>query len=99
MISDENMSQAKQLTRGLDRYDGIWGLSLLADGRIIYECTPNGKGQIWSMDADGDNAKQIVDESGLTAASPDGRFIVFQSDDGHGVGLFRLNLSSGERSV
>ncbi len=97
VMSGGNTNQSKQLTQGIDRYDGIWGLSFLADGKIIYETTPNGMGEVWKMDADGRNAKQIVDESGSTTASPDGKYLVFQSDDGPGVGLFRLNLSNGEK--
>ncbi len=97
MMSSENISQAKQLTQGIDRYDGIFGLSFRSDGKIIYETTPNGKGEVWMVDADGRNTKQIVDESGSTVASPDGKYLVFQSDDGNGTGLFRLNLSNGEK--
>ena len=97
-MAGEETSKARQLTRGIDRYDGIFGLNYLPGGKIIYETVPkNGNGEVWMIDADGRNSKQIVDEAGSMGASPDGKYLVFQSDDGEGVGLFRLNLSDGEK--
>lgn len=96
-LQGEESSQARQLTHGIDRYDGIWGLNYLSGGKIIYESTPSGKGEVWTMDADGRSVKQLAGESGSTAASPDGKHLVFQSKDADGVGLFRLDLSSGEK--
>ena len=92
-------SQAKQLTHGIDRYDGIFGLSWLADGNILYETVPrNGNGEIWQIDATGRGGTQVLDEAGSAAASPDGSYIVFQSKDIDGIGLFKLNLRNRERT-
>jgi len=97
-MSGEETNQAKQLTRGIDRYDGIFGLNWLPDGKIVYETVPrDGNGEVWMIDAAGRNSRQLVDEAGSTGASPNGKYLVFQSDDGKGVGLFRLNLSDGEK--
>jgi DNA-binding winged helix-turn-helix (wHTH) protein/Tol biopolymer transport system component len=97
-MSGAETSQAGQLTKGIDRYDGLFGLSCLSDGRIIYETVPrNGNGEVWITDAEGRNSKQIASEAGSSVASPDGKFLVFQSKDAEGTGLFRLNLSNGEK--
>ena len=96
-MTGTDASQAKQLTRGFNKYDGIFGLDYLASGKIVYETAPNDEGEVWIMDADGRNTKRLLDESGASCASPDGKYLVFQSDDGAGTGLFRLNLSDGER--
>ena len=98
VMSGEETNQAKQLTRGIDRYDGIFGLNWLPGGKIIYETVPrNGNGEVWIIDADGRNSKQLVDEAGSTGASPNGKYLIFQSDDNDGTGLFRLNLNDGEK--
>lgn len=97
MISSERDSRARQLTHGIDRYDGIWGLNFLSNGKIVYETAPDGKGEIWAIDADGGNESQIWDDTGSMCASPDGKYLVFQSDDGEGTGLFRLDLDNGEK--
>ena len=92
-------SQAKQLTHGIDRYDGIFGLSWLRDGNILYETVPrNGNGEIWQIDTAGRGGTQLLDEAGSAAASPDGNYIVFQSNDVDGIGLFKLNLRDRERT-
>ncbi|MDQ3665527.1 MAG: hypothetical protein M3410_02815, partial [Acidobacteriota bacterium] len=96
MLSEET-NQAKQLTHGFDKYDGIIGLGWIPDGNIVYEAAPRGKGETWMIDADGRNSKQIVNDSGATSTSPDGNYLVFQSRDAEGNGLFRLNISEGEK--
>lgn len=97
VMSGEDSGQIKQLTHGIEKFDGIFGLNFSADGKIFYDTSPGGKGEVWTIDADGRNAKLITDESGSTVSSPDGKYVVFQSNDNEGVGLFRLNLSSGEK--
>lgn len=89
----------RQLTHGIDRYDGIHGLSWLSNNEIVYEATPGGKGQIWTIDAAGSRkSKLILSESSSSAASPDGKYIVFKSSgDPDGDGLFRLDVGSGEK--
>ena len=79
----ENPSAAAQVTVGtLDRRDGNVGLSVAPDGRLIYVSDHSGKKDLWSINADGTNLRQLTDGShrDLTpVVSPDGRYIVFQS--------------------
>ena len=67
------------------------------EAKITYESMAGDKGEIWRVDAEGRNAEQLVDESGSTLASPSGRYLVFQSRDAEGVGLFIVDLTTGER--
>lgn len=53
------------------------------DGKIFFTSDRSGSGQIWRMDGDGSNAKQITFLStgaGGELISPDGKMLVFTSD-------------------
>jgi serine/threonine protein kinase len=65
---------------------------------IIQRENRNGGGYtIWTMSLDGSNLQLLVEESSnYPEWSPDGRWISFVSDRSGGLGLFTLNLSSGE---
>jgi Tol biopolymer transport system component/DNA-binding winged helix-turn-helix (wHTH) protein len=97
----DGTSRAAELTRGIGSYDGIFGLSYLSDGNIVYETVPReGKGEVWATDAKRSFLKQLSDEGGSACASPDGNYLIFQSSDqsGTGSGLFSLHLASGVRT-
>ena len=40
-------SQLKQITFGSVKYDGLFGISWMPDGRIVYDSAPNGKPSAW----------------------------------------------------
>lgn len=73
-------TQARQITSGgVKYYGGSWA----PDGRIVYASDASGKRDLWIMDQDGGNQKQITAETGdnvQPVVSPDGRYIVFVSD-------------------
>ncbi|MDQ3686457.1 MAG: protein kinase, partial [Acidobacteriota bacterium] len=97
VMSGEEAGQAKQLTSGFDKYDGIYAISWMPAGKIIYEANPSGKSEVWVIDADGRNSKQLATDIDSQSVSPDGNYLIFQSEDAEGVGLFRLNLGDGEK--
>jgi Tol biopolymer transport system component len=97
VMSGEEASQVKQLTSGFDKYDGIYAINWMPAGKIIYEANPSGKSEVWVIDADGRNSKQLATDVDSQGTSPDGNYLIFQSEDAEGVGLFRLNLGDGER--
>ncbi len=49
------------------------------------------------VDADRRNSKQVAVNAATIGSSPDGSHLVFQSEDNEIYGLFRLNVSDGER--
>ncbi len=58
-------------------------VSFTPDGRILYPFSVNGNQNIWIMNADGTNPKQLTADAGvnvLARPSPDGRYIVFASN-------------------
>jgi serine/threonine protein kinase len=73
-------SRAKKISSG--RYEGQGGLSWMPGGKIVYTSREGGPSDIWSMDADGKNQKQLTAHTGINDvpwATPDGRYIVFSS--------------------
>ncbi|HKQ50738.1 MAG TPA: protein kinase [Pyrinomonadaceae bacterium] len=73
-------SRATQITSGAAKfYGGTW----TPDGRLVYSSDVSGSRDLWVMDADGTNQKQLTFDSGTNfspVVSPDGRYIVFVSD-------------------
>jgi len=60
-------------------YPFVWTL----DGKIIYQSSADGTANLWTMDADGANRRQLttdaqVDERGM-CLTPDGKYVVFTS--------------------
>ena len=79
----DDPSRAKQATFGDATQDGWSGLGWMPDGRIVFSSSANGHPDIWVMDADGQNKKQLTMELGSKffglSVSPDGRYILFVS--------------------
>ncbi|HET9532117.1 MAG TPA: winged helix-turn-helix domain-containing protein [Blastocatellia bacterium] len=97
VVQGEDASRAIQLTGGFEKYDGVFALSWTTDGRIVYEAAPSGYPAVWTINPNGRGLKEISAESGEPAVSPDGRFLVYQSKDAEGTGLFRLSVGDGEK--
>jgi Tol biopolymer transport system component len=77
--SDKDMSGA-QITPGVGTYYDLTGTT---DGKLLYASDASGGADIWEMQTDGTNQKQLTAGAGRNyapAASPDGRYIVFHSN-------------------
>ncbi|MFP5261101.1 MAG: protein kinase domain-containing protein [Blastocatellia bacterium] len=89
-------ARAKQITSGSNSYENA--LSWTPDGRIVYVTDANGPPDIWIMDSDGKNQKQLTSDAGVnifSTVSPDGRYIVFDSSRSGGFSTFyvwRMNI-------
>ena len=73
-------SRARQISSG--KSDGQAGLSLMPDGRIVYVSRESGQNDIWIMDGDGSNQKQLTANAVNNVhpwVTPDGHYIVFTS--------------------
>ena len=72
--------RAKQISSG--RSDGQQGLSWMPGGKIVYTSRESGFSDIWSIEQDGKNQKQLTANARSNYnpwATPDGRYIVFTS--------------------
>jgi serine/threonine protein kinase/Tol biopolymer transport system component len=86
-------AHARQITNGKENGDG--GLVWTADGRIIYTSLSSGYTDIWITNADGSAPKQLTfgtDANDFPSVSPDGRYIVFETNRGIGWGIWRMNV-------
>jgi Tol biopolymer transport system component len=73
--------------------DGLAGLAFLPDGRIVYSSSATGLPQLWVVDEDGRNARQLTSMKGPAQSpwsAPDGKWIYFTSFAKEGICLFRI---------
>jgi Tol biopolymer transport system component/DNA-binding winged helix-turn-helix (wHTH) protein len=92
----EDFSRAKQITFGaFNRGDGLLGVDWAANGKIIYTAMVANSSTIWTMDADGANAKELT-PPGASDTTPsvavDGRFIIFESSRSRASEVWRMDL-------
>lgn len=80
------------------QYQGATGISWTPDGKLVYAATNVNDNNIWIMDADGRNHKQLtVDEHTNIepAVSPDGRYIAFASYQNGTPHIWRIDIDGG----
>jgi serine/threonine protein kinase/Tol biopolymer transport system component len=96
-------SRARQITSGEQGRVGIdnsW-MSWTPDGKIVYTSSASGNFDIWVMNADGSDKRQLTFDPALDsspAMTPDGRYIVFTSDragNSAGLDLWRMDADGG----
>lgn len=74
--------------------DGRAGLSLLPDGRIGYIAQTGTDLNVWSMNPDGSDAKQLTGDPRIVEelrVDPQGRYFVFAGESEDGSHLFRVD--------
>lgn len=78
------------------------GVEWLRDGKIIYGSTASGKEDVWLMNADGSEQKQLTTTAGANfepTVSDDGRTVVYVSKAADAAqNLWKMNLANGERA-
>src|SRR5207237_8915206 len=71
---------AKQITTRTTAADGWGGVSWTPEGRIVYSSDASGNADIWIMEPDGSNQKQLTVDLGSgnmgVSVSSDARYIV-----------------------
>jgi len=88
---ERDSNGARQISFGTAKIDegAVW----TPDGRIVYESRTGDSINIWIMDADGGNQKQLTFDNGRTPdVSPDGRYIVFRSNRSITPHIYRMEM-------
>jgi Tol biopolymer transport system component/DNA-binding winged helix-turn-helix (wHTH) protein len=97
----DRTSDAVRILSGNSKELGwLLGVEWLRNGKIIYGSTASGKEDIWLMNADGSNQKQLTTTAGANfepTVSADGRTMVYASKAADATThLWKMNLDNGE---
>jgi Tol biopolymer transport system component len=86
----------RRITSG--RTEGFDGLTVTGKGRIFYASTENQQPDLWSMNADGSDSRQLTHDGCLfPSVSRDGRFVAFVSAAGGTHHIWRMDADGTNR--
>jgi serine/threonine protein kinase/Tol biopolymer transport system component len=94
----EGEDRAKQLTDG--KFDGLNGVAWTPDGKILCVLKTGDDYNIWLMNRDGTERKQLTADSyekRLPKMSPDGRYIVFSSLHGESINIWKMDADGSNQ--
>ena len=94
-----NPARIRQLTTGRGRGDGLTGMAWTTDGRLLFGSAASGRPEIWTMNADGSDARQLTNDDGASvspSASRDGKFIVMQKVKADGMRVWRMGTDGSD---
>ncbi len=94
----EQPGQIKKILGG-GSYDGIGGVRWTTDGHIVYVSTESGDRDLWAMNADGANRRQLTSDKAaddFPSLSKDGKYIVFVSARSGVPHIWRMNRNGGD---
>jgi len=92
----ENINRAARITSKPTSQNGYDGLDWSPDNKLVYTSLANGRQNLWIMNADGSQPKQLMDDLGgddhYPSVSGDGRYVVFTSKKSGAVSLWRVDI-------
>lgn len=95
---NEDAKNPRQITSGAGRY---FDLTWTSDGKILYASDASGAADIWEMEGNGSDQKQLTAGAGRNYApvtSPNGNYIFFHSNRSGNWQIWRMNRD-GTNSV
>ena len=99
LVNGKNPDEAKPIDSVLsDNFSQEFGMSWTPDGQIVYGSYQSGNADIWVMNRDGTNPRQLTSEptrETMPEVTPDGRYIVYVSKGAGSAHLWRMD-SNGE---
>ena len=89
-------TNTRQITSGTGVRDGWMGVGWTPDGRIVYSSHASGQPDIWIMNGDGSEPRQLTTNMGCVynglAVSPNGQYVVFVSRKAGNTNLWRIDI-------
>jgi Tol biopolymer transport system component len=98
IVPNADASRAVQIKAGGSNQEGTDALTWTPDGRVVFYSKASGADDIWIMNNDGTNVKQLTVDAGTnydSAVTPDGRYIVFNSERSGQPNVWRMDLDGG----
>ena len=89
----------RQITSQTGRDEGLSGIAWASDGSIIYTTRVGALQDLWSVNSDGSDNRQLTFNSRSNfspSVSPDGQYIVFVSTRSGDPNIWRINRDGGE---
>jgi Tol biopolymer transport system component len=99
VYSEGKQDSLKKITVEEGRDEGIAGISLAANGKVIYTVRTKEAFDLWSVNGDDSENRQLTFEEGSNyspAISPDGKYIVFTSTRSGNSDLWRINIDGSD---
>ena len=96
--SEPDLGVARQITFDKDKDEGMSGVALAPDGKVVYTTRITGVQDLWIANADGSEKRQLtnnVRSNFSPAVSPDNRYIAFISDRSGNASVWRMDLDGG----
>lgn len=100
VASISNSSRPRRLTPLGGKFDSINGFSWTRDDRILYSSKVSGNSDIWIMQADGREQRQLTmnaHENIFPTVSPDGKQVVFISDRSGSQQLWMMDIDGNNQ--
>jgi eukaryotic-like serine/threonine-protein kinase len=94
-VSGANTEPARQISFDKDKDEGMSGVALSSEGKIVYTGTVTGSQDLWISNADGTGKRRLTSEvrSNLSPTiSPDNRYITFVSDRSGSSNIWRMDM-------
>ena len=98
IVRQEGTSRGRRITSGTAKHDGASGIAWTPDGKIVYSSSLNEAWDLWIMEADGCNPRQLTVDGGSVwpAVSPDGQSVVFGSWRTGKINIWRMDIDGSE---
>ncbi len=98
---DATTENTRRITLDEGRDEGIAGVVKTADGKIVYTVRKTGTIDLWTVNEDGTDNRQLTFDQGTNFSpviSPNGKSIVFVSDRTGIQKIWRMNLDGGNQA-
>lgn len=98
VTSVREQDNSRQITTTTGNYDGLHGLAWTSDSKIVYTSIIGGKTDLWVMNSDGSDHRQLTIDAGnnnYPSVSFDNKYIVFSSDRNGKVAIWRIDPDGG----